>query len=439
MTHVLAPRRSARSTRAFDLSAAGRVLLAVLAASAGVIHLAMEPSHMDSSTVEGIGFALVGWIQITTAVLLVVRPSRALLRFTMVSNVAFVGVWAVSRTYGLPFGRDAGHPHDVAFVDLAAVGIELALVVAAAVFLEHPRLARSWSGARLAVFALVPLSIVALATAALASPSARSHTHSQDDGVVAAGGGVATAGAVGATPHVHVHTGTAAATTVDDKGLSLLQNEHQHAFGEVKLDAATQAALTQQLNQTSKLIARYPTVAAAEAAGYRRAGPFTPGLGTHYGGLGNRNMGDDVIQGIDGPMYPMLIFDGTDPDSPLAGFMFVSLASGGPPAPEPQGFIGENDHWHYHTNVCTVFHDGVIDSPFGADRSVTPQQCRSVGGRLMASTPYMVHVWTVPGYESPNGVFSEINPKLTCPDGTYYQVNPNKVNLRLSTCKSATA
>jgi hypothetical protein len=28
---------------------------------------------------------------------------------------------------------------------------------------------------------------------------------------------------------------------------------------------------------------------------------------------------------------------------------------------------------------------------------------------------------------------------LSAPDGTYYQVNPNKVNLRLSTCKSATA
>ena len=34
----------------------------------------------------------------------------------------------------------------------------------------------------------------------------------------------------------------------------------------------------------------------------------------------------------------------------------------------------------------------------------------------------MVHVWTVPGYESPQGVFSELNPKMTCPDGTYFTV-----------------
>jgi hypothetical protein len=32
----------------------------------------------------------------------------------------------------------------------------------------------------------------------------------------------------------------------------------------------------------------------------------------------------------------------------------------------------------------------------------------------------MVHVWTVPGYESDTGVFSEVSPALTCPDGTYY-------------------
>jgi hypothetical protein len=43
-----------------SLSGAGPVLLAVLLGSAGAIHLAMVPSHMESSSVEGIGFALVG-------------------------------------------------------------------------------------------------------------------------------------------------------------------------------------------------------------------------------------------------------------------------------------------------------------------------------------------------------------------------------------------
>jgi hypothetical protein len=33
----------------------------------------------------------------------------------------------------------------------------------------------------------------------------------------------------------------------------------------------------------------------------------------------------------------------------------------------------------------------------------------------------MVHVWSVPGWESGQGLFGEMNPALACPDGTYYQ------------------
>jgi len=333
-----------------SLSVSGRVLLAVLLGAAGAIHLAMVPSHMDSSTSEGVGFALVGWFQIGLGLWILASPSRNLLRLVMVANVAFLGVWAISRTWGLPVGDHAGHPHDVAFVDLACVGIEIATVVAAALLLEHPNWGRTWHGARLAVAAIVPLSVLALATAALASPSARDHAHSAHthDATTAAA-------STAADGHVHgvgTASGAGTLTSTNDLGLSKLENGHQHAFGEVPLDNATQTALSQQLNQTSKLIAKYPTIAAAEAAGYRRAGPFSAGLGTHYIGLGNRNMDDDTLQGLDGPMYPALIYDGTTPDSPLAGFMFTSFKSAS--GAEPQGFVGPNDHWHYHTRVCLV-------------------------------------------------------------------------------------
>ena len=38
----------------------------------------------------------------------------------------------------------------------------------------------------------------------------------------------------------------------------------------------------------------------------------------------------------------------------------------------------------------------------------------------MAVTQYLLHVWTVPGYSDPLGVFAHTNPALTCGDGTYY-------------------
>jgi hypothetical protein len=223
-----------------------------------------------------------------------------------------------------------------------------------------------------------------------------------------------------------------------DNGLAKLQNGHQHGTAaDVKLDPATQTALTQQLNQLSPLITRYPNIAAAEAVGYRRAGPFSPGLGTHYSTMG-RSIPADVIQGVDGPMTPLLIFDGTAPDSPIAGFMLTSLGRSADNPPE--GFVGPNDHWHYHTRVCIVTRDGVIEAPLGADGNVSLADCKQVGGSLIGVTTNMVHVWTVPGYESPNGVFSAINPKLACPDGTYHTVKESQAaDFRTNRCRSAAA
>ena len=47
----------------------------------------------------------------------------------------------------------------------------------------------------------------------------------------------------------------------------------------------------------------------------------------------------------------------------------------------------------------------------------TKEQCDAVGGNHLPVTPWMLHVWTAPGCESPQGVFSHENPRLTCADG----------------------
>src|SRR5580765_2622775 len=133
-----------QSRNEFDLSTAGRVLLAALSGTAGAIHLAMVPSHWASAPVEGVGFAIVGWLQIAIAVVMLAMPSRMLLRVVMLVNVGAVGAWAVSRTAGLPVGEHAGQPHDAQFIDLVCVGIELALVVLAAIWLSRPSLGASW-------------------------------------------------------------------------------------------------------------------------------------------------------------------------------------------------------------------------------------------------------------------------------------------------------
>src|SRR5688572_25833055 len=88
-----APSAHRRPQGLFDLSTAGRVLLATLSGAAGVIHLAMVPSHAGVLAVEGVSFAVAGWFQLLVAMLLVTRPARSLLRLTMVANLALIAAW----------------------------------------------------------------------------------------------------------------------------------------------------------------------------------------------------------------------------------------------------------------------------------------------------------------------------------------------------------
>ena len=401
------------SGRQYVLSGAGRVLLAVLSGAAGVIHLAMVPSHWGSSVVEGLGFALTGWIQIVIAVMVLAGPARALLRVTMAVNVVAIGVWVISRTWGLPVGEHSGQPHDAQFIDLVTVGIEAALVVLAAWWLRHPDFGRSWDGRRLAAFAVVPIAVLALATAALASPSARNHAHESH--------GAHETTASGASGHAHTDAaaadpsgaGTAVAASDGAPEIVSLSGKHVHGVKaqdvaaelqpDVPLDAATRAVLAQQLVVARDTAMRYPTPVDAVAAGYRLIGGFGPGAGAHYIGGGGFGAFD--------PARPTaLIYDGTSPTSQIVGLMYTGGA-----ATAPEGFAGPNDHWHRHSSVCMKGADVL----FPTDSDVTAEQCAAAGGRYMERTTWMVHAWVVPAWDSPAGVFSHENPNLRCADGTF--------------------
>src|SRR5436305_1460588 len=86
----------------------------------------------------------------------------------------------------------------------------------------------------------------------------------------------------------------------------------------------------------------------------------------------------------------------------------AGLASGD----APPGFPGPNDHWHLHQNLCIKYGAAGISVPFAPDRDVTRAQCNTVHGQFMRKTVWMVHAWVVPGWESPNGVFSHANDNL---------------------------
>lgn len=388
-----------------------RASLAAALAGASIIHFAMVPQHMTEWALEGWAFLLSGWAQLALALVIIVRPRRWVLSLTAILSVVFIAAWVVTRTVGPPWGPNAGDAETAAFIDVACVAIEGVTVLLAIAALVRPRLGAAWRTGGLVLASIVPVAALAIASSAVVSPSASHHVH--------AGGGCPEGYApnpelVAADGHVH---DPRTCVLADDRGFSALGNGHHHAIRNDPLDPATQAELDRQIDLTRQVAARYPTLKDAQAAGYRPAGGYSPGLGLHMTGRGSNNFSGTMSdENILGP--GSIIYAGTDPDSPVVGFMYLSISR-----IEPVGFVGTNDTWHYHTNVCVKFTSAGIEAPFGADREdVTKEMCDGVGGSWMPITTWMVHVWSVPGWENPNGVFAEEHPRLGCSDGTYHFV-----------------
>jgi hypothetical protein len=225
-----------------------------------------------------------------------------------------------------------------------------------------------------------------------------------------------------------------AAGAVDDRGFSKLENgvQHTHTFDQA-LSPADRALLTHQMDLAREVALQYPTLADAEAAGATRAGAFSPGLGAHMIMPGSfPHSATDAPMTDDQIRHPIAwIYDGTKPDSKIAGLFYSAVSK------NPAGFAGPNDVWHQHSNICIVMRPGGgTDAPLGADRDATKAQCDAVGGRLITATGPLLHVWVVPGYEDSQGVYAHLNPAITCADGTY-DVIPDitKVGTRTSLCK----
>lgn len=178
--------------------------------------------------------------------------------------------------------------------------------------------------------------------------------------------------------HIHgVKIGDIAAETQPDKPLTRPQRD----------------LLAMQLTEARAVAGRYPTVQTALDAGYILAGGFAPGSGAHYvktngSGLAGQNNLDIEHPGS-------LIYEGTNPDSKIVGLMYLGFGNNGKP---PEGFVGPNDHWHRHSNVCVRYTGHGIEVPFPADADVTSLQCAQAHGQSMKITTCMVHAWVVPGW-----------------------------------------
>jgi hypothetical protein len=379
-----------------------RWILAALSLGAGVIHFAVSGEHYELSWAHGTFFAVVAWLQLSWAVAVVVRPTKSLLTAGVLLNTGILGVWAISRVWGVPIGPDAWTPEDVGWSDALSSVCEVGIVVLALAVLVRPAVAQRKLRPAVAipVVGIAGLGVAVVSSLAFTPALASSGGHHET-------GGSETKGSVAAAGHDH------GPTTLNGQKVSGVKAQDVAAEEQPNqpLDPTTRAALKAQLAEARDFAMRYPTVADATAAGYRLAGGFAPGSGAHY-----ISYGGIIGSGqFDPTKVNSLIYDGTSPTSQIIGLMYYGMGQDAP----PEGFAGPNDHWHRHSNVCIKPGPNGIDVPFPADQDVTAKECAAVQGSMLKTTGYMVHAWVVPSWESPLGVFSHDNPDVRCGDGTY--------------------
>jgi hypothetical protein len=452
---VAASTGSAAGTAGAPPARLADTLRALTVAACLVVHFAYAPAHIDEATSHGIFFLVTAWAQLCVAFALVRwREARWPWSAAVGVNAVVAAVWLVSRTVGVP-GSDA---ESVGFPDALATGLELAAVAAALVALR-PRLAdRPFAPLNPVVGGVAAVALMGVVSASVTPSIAGEHGHDDHGTETAAGDGDAAAGghthgtetvaavdgadrcdlafntsaynevAVPGEPMVHDDThgvtftldewaevfvdpegGVPAAAVADfieerpglrdgilSGGLThTLEPDHWNPI----TDPDECATLADELQRAKDVAAAHPTVADAEAAGYRMITGYLPGIAAHY--INFDNLADGFV--LEKP--EMLLYDGTNPDSAIVGLSYYILSPG---EDEPtEGFTGDNDHYHRHIGLC--FRDGVVVG----GSNTTEEECAAEGGsKNDGSAGWMSHVWITPGCESDWGVFSGANPQL---------------------------
>jgi len=377
-------------------SASGTVrwLAAVLSATVGAVHFGYAPHHMSEDWAHGWFFLLLGAWELAFAVLIVTRPRRWLWWSAIVIGGGSIGVWIVSRTVGLPVGPEALRTEDATTPDIVCTIITGAVMALAALALFAPRLLERPVRDRISLrFAASACAVIAvLAGAIVLTPDyTEAHAASGHDHSVDAGGATLT----GDSPcELSGDAASPGQVQIDEDG-----HAHRGPTAQLPLTRAERIELEAQQILARTVVTRYPTVAAAEAAGYRKSTPYVPCIGAHYTNI-------RYVLRFDPANPSELLFDGTAPDSRIVGLSYLVWNAGGP----PEGFAGPNDVWHQHnSNGGLCQKAGLI---IGSE-SMSAEECASRGGRKVAAENiWMVHNWVVPGWECTWGVFAAECPEL---------------------------
>jgi hypothetical protein len=405
------PERGPRRPRQTTVGDALRYTLAAASLGAAVLHFGHASAHFDRYWAYGAFLVAAAWLQVAIAVGLLARPSRAVFWCAIAVNAVVMVAWVASRTVGVGFGPDASRSLTVGYPDVLATVLEAVVIVGGAVLLSAPQsLDRRAGTSRLAPVA-VGLAVVLVAGAAAYALTPRytggistpqSATRVSTTRAASASSQSSSGTASGTNPALTGDTPCEKSGPPASEGQVLDSAGHFHRGPnkQIPIDESTRLTLEQQQAAARAVVAKYPTVADAERAGYKMSTAYVPCIGAHYTNTA-------LARTFDPGAPSELLYDGTNLDSRIVGLSYLVFHDITPPA----GFAGPNDLWHQHTfngGLC-INRAGVV---VGAE-STSAEDCAARGGHKAPLTNvWMLHDWVVPGFECSWGVFAAECPEL---------------------------
>ena len=353
--------------------------LAALSAGAAAIHFAVVFEHFHEYVLYGVFFLVIAWAQAIWAGVMLWRPSRPWLWLGIAGNAIIVAVYFASRTAGLPFGPDKGHPEAYGALDVVSIILEVALIAGCAALLWRPSLAdrpvrRRTGFAYIASLAAFPAVVIAMTTAVMTpgwagpeGPNGMASGPAMTASATAPGAqpGMGDMGTTDGLPDMRMYGSTAPAT------------------------AAQVIAAGQLIKATDASLARYKNVQAAFAAGYtyvlKTNGEehlLYNGNNPAYAGL-NPQHPSSLVYAINVPHHAPI----------LLGAMYIENDRVNGPQ-----IGGGLTRWHSHLTVCENGKPTIAG--FGVQLRGT---CNPATWRDQY-TGQMLHVWVVP---YPGGPFSD--------------------------------
>jgi len=367
-----------------------RWLAAVLSLSVGAVHFGYAPRHLAADWAHGWFFLAVAGYQCFFALAIMARPRRWIWVSAVLVNLLVIATWLVVRTVGLPFGPENLRSEAFSAPDIFSAAVEAVIVLISGLALLFPEFIQRHTQDRVSLrFSALALGTVAVVLGAIMLTPTYTAAHE----------------AVG---HANEPTAAESVTSCELSGPPVSPGQvATDAEGHSRRGSSPQVSLTrverEQLIAEQELArsvaGKFPTVADAEAGGYRKSTQYIPCIGAHY-------TNSRLLIGFNPARPSELLFDGTDPGSKIVGLSYLVWNPGG----APDGFAGTNDVWHRHnSNGGLCLKGGLVIG--GEDMS--PEDCNALGGRKTAMDDvWMLHDWIVPGWECSWGVFAGECPEL---------------------------